>query len=141
MDSEVTTLDVRHLTVYRYERPVELGERIVMMRPRDRRDQRLVASRLVIEPRPSRLRWLYDAVDNCVALATFSGEAKLLRIENRFTVERTGDDSPGGEIDPSAQAYPFRLLRQRNCRTSPGRWSASIATRRARSIASRRISS
>jgi transglutaminase-like putative cysteine protease len=107
LDSEVTTLDVRHLTVYRYERPVELGEHRMMMRPRDRHDQRLVASRLVIEPRPSRLRWLYDAFDNCVALATFSGETKLLRIENRFTVERTEDDSPGGEIDPSAQVYPF----------------------------------
>lgn len=78
-----------------------------MMRPRDRHDQRLVASEIVIEPRPVRLRWLYDAFDNCVALASFSGQTKELRIENRFTVERTQDDSPGGEIDPSAQTYPF----------------------------------
>ena len=28
-------------------------------------------------------------------------------MENRFTVERTADDQPGGEIDPRAQFFPF----------------------------------
>jgi transglutaminase-like putative cysteine protease len=107
LQQQTTTLNVRHLTVYRYQRPIELGEHRMMMRPRDRHDQRLIASELIIEPRPTRLRWLYDAFDNCVALATFEGETKALRIENRFAVERTGDDSPGGEIDPAARTFPF----------------------------------
>ncbi len=107
MPGHKITLSVRHATVYRYENPVELGEHRMMMRPRDGHDQRLIASDLIIEPEPKRLRWLYDPFDNCVALASFEGETRLLRVENRFTVERTEDDQPGGEIDPSAATYPF----------------------------------
>jgi transglutaminase-like putative cysteine protease len=105
-----TVLNVRHVTTYRYARPVEFGEHRMMMRPRDGHDQRLIAAELLIEPQPKRLRWLYDAFDNCVALASFSGASSSLRVENRFTVERTADDSPGGEIDPRARSYPFSYL-------------------------------
>jgi len=104
---EKTILNVRHVTVYRYENPIELGEHRLMMRPRDGHNQRLIASDLIIEPEPRRLRWLYDPFDNCVALASFEGSTNILRVENRFTVERTEDDQPGGEIDPSAATYPF----------------------------------
>ena len=107
MQRDKAVLNVRHVTTYRYARPVEFGEHRMMMRPRDGHDQRLVASELLIEPRPARLRWLYDAFDNCVALASFSGASTALTIENRFTVERTADNSPGGEIDPRARLYPF----------------------------------
>ena len=110
MQREKTTWSVRHLTTYRYARPVELGEHRLMLRPRDGHDQRLVRSELVIEPEPVRLRWLYDALDNCVALATFAGPTMALAVESRFTVDRTEDDSPGGEIDPRARHFPFSYL-------------------------------
>ncbi len=110
MQRDKAVLNVRHVTTYRYARPVEFGEHRMMMRPRDGHDQRLVSSELVIEPQPARLRWLYDAFDNCVALASFSGASTSLRIESRFTVERTADESPGGEIDPRARLYPFSYL-------------------------------
>ncbi|HKN28516.1 MAG TPA: transglutaminase family protein [Roseiarcus sp.] len=110
MQRDKAVLNVRHATTYRYARPVEFGEHRMMMRPRDGHDQRLVSSELLIEPRPTRLRWLYDAFDNCVALASFSGASTSLKVESRFTVERTADDSPGGEIDPRARFYPFSYL-------------------------------
>ncbi len=110
LQTECATLNVRHVTTYRYARPVEFGEHRMMMRPRDGHDQRLLASDLRIDPEPRRLRWLYDAFDNCVAIAAFSGPSTSLRIESRFSVERSVDDSPGGEIDPRAQAYPFSYL-------------------------------
>jgi len=115
LDSEAattTTLFVRHVTTYRYARPVELGEHRMMLRPRDRHDQRLLSAELVVEPRPQRLRWVYDPFDNCVAVASFSGATELLRVESRFAVERFADDSPGGEIDPRAREYPFSYLPQ-----------------------------
>ena len=110
MEGDRTTLNVRHVTTYRYARAVGLGEHRMMMRPRDGHDQRLVESELLIEPQPTRLRWLYDAFDNCVALASFSGESSSLRVESRFTVERMADEQPGGEIDPRARVYPFSYL-------------------------------
>lgn len=110
MQHEKATLSVRHRTAYRYARPVELCEHRMMLRPRDGHDQRLIESELTIEPRPSRIRWLYDAFDNCVALATFAGATTSLSIESRFTVDRIEDEQPGGEIDPRAQTYPFAYL-------------------------------
>jgi transglutaminase-like putative cysteine protease len=110
VEREKTTLSVRHVTTYRYALPVELGEHRMMLRPRDGHDQRLVESQLVIVPRPVRIRWLYDAFDNCVALASFSGATSSLRVESRFTVDRTEDDAPGGEIDARAMRYPFAYL-------------------------------
>jgi transglutaminase-like putative cysteine protease len=79
----------------------------MMMRPRDGHDQRLVTAELDIEPEPKRLRWVYDAFDNCVAVATFSGTTKRLKVENRFSVERVVEDDSGVEIEPRAQIYPF----------------------------------
>ena len=73
MERDKTTLNVRHVTTYNYARPVQFGEHRVMMRPRDRHDQRLVSSELVIDPRPARLRWIYDAFDNCVAIGLVLG--------------------------------------------------------------------
>jgi transglutaminase-like putative cysteine protease len=107
MQSGRAILNVRHLTTYRYKRPVEFGDHRMMLRPRDGHDQRLLSSELIIEPEPRRLRWLYDTFDNCVAVASFSGAWTSLRVENRFSVERIEDDQPGGEIDPRAQFFPF----------------------------------
>ena len=107
MQAARAILNVRHLTTYRYKRPVEFGDHRMMMRPRDGHDQRLLSSELDIEPEPRRLRWLYDTFDNCVAVASFSGSWTSLRVENRFSVERIEDDQPGGEIDPRAQFFPF----------------------------------
>ena len=69
----MSLLTVRHVTVYRYSRPVGLGEHRMMFRPRESHDLRLLSSKLEITPRPASLRWLHDAFDNSVAVATFDG--------------------------------------------------------------------
>ena len=122
-------LNVRHLTAYRYARPVEFGDHRMMMRPRDGHDQRLLSSELEIDPEPRRLRWLYDTFDNCVAIASFSGAWTSL-------TSRTGSRSTGSStISPAAKStrgrtsFPFPTPRT-NCPTSPGRSNGSTATRR-----------
>jgi Bacterial transglutaminase-like N-terminal region len=55
-------LTVRHVTSYRYARPVVLGEHRLMLRPRDSHDLRILSTRLVIVPQPSAIRWLYDVL-------------------------------------------------------------------------------
>src|SRR5436309_1401410 len=62
-------LTVRHVTTYRYRRPVAFGEHRMMFRPRDSYDQRLIDSRLLITPEPVRVHWIHDPFGNCVALA------------------------------------------------------------------------
>lgn len=58
----MTVLEVRHLTTYRYRRPVGFGEHRMMFRPRDSYDQRLLGATLRITPTPSAVRWAYSGV-------------------------------------------------------------------------------
>jgi transglutaminase-like putative cysteine protease len=51
----MTVFLVRHLTKYRYRRPVRLGEHRLLFRPRDSFDERLLHSQLLISPQPLRL--------------------------------------------------------------------------------------
>jgi hypothetical protein len=55
----MTILNVRHTTVYRYRRPVRLGDHRLMLRPRDSHDLRLIRTNLNFLPRAS-VRWIHD---------------------------------------------------------------------------------
>jgi transglutaminase-like putative cysteine protease len=106
-NNPVPTFSVRHLTVYRYTRPVALGEHRMMFRPRDSYDQRLIEARLAIQPEPSDLRWLHDAFGNCVAVATFDTAAAELRFESEIKLEHTPSRLPNLQIEPRVAAFPF----------------------------------
>ena len=100
-------LSVRHRTIYRYRRPVAFGDHRIMFRPRDSYDQRLISSDLIITPAPRRIRWLHDVFGNCVAIASFSGEAKQLRFDSSIVLDHTPSNAPDYSIEDYARAYPF----------------------------------
>ena len=58
------TLTIRHVTTYRYRRPVAFGEHRMMLRPRDSHDQRVIEASLEISPEPRSLRFVQDAFGN-----------------------------------------------------------------------------
>src|SRR5712671_4483826 len=101
-------LTVRHLTVYRYSEPVELGEHRMMFRPRESHDLRLLTSSLEITPNPTSLRWLHDVFDNSVAVANFDGWARELRFDSSVTLEHSENTPPGYQLEEHAKTYPFR---------------------------------
>jgi len=103
----MTILTVRHVTTYRYRRPVAFGEHRMMFRPRDSYDQRLIDSRLLITPEPASLRWIHDPFGNCVALARFDTRASELRFESTIRVKHYPWNVPDFQIEPQAKAYPF----------------------------------
>ena len=103
-----TLLTVRHLTVYRYSRPVGLGEHRMMFRPRQSHDLRLLESSLEITPRPARLRWLHDVFDNSVAVATFDRSASELRFDSAVTLEHVETTLPEYPLEAYAKTYPFQ---------------------------------
>src|SRR5260370_3252098 len=103
----MTILTVRHVTTYRYRRPVALGDHRMMFRPRDSSDQRLIESRLVITPEPVRIHWIHDPFGNCVAIARFKARASELRFESTIRVDHYPDNVPDFQTDPRAKAYPF----------------------------------
>lgn len=101
-------LTVRHLTVYRYLEPVEIGEHRMMFRPRESHDLRLVNTRLTITPVPATLRWLHDVFDNSLAIATFDGETSELRFDSSLTLEHFEIPLPDYPLEEYARTYPFR---------------------------------
>jgi transglutaminase-like putative cysteine protease len=108
LERTMAMISVVHRTVYRYARPVQLGEHRLMCRPRDSHDLRLLGTALAITPRPVRVRWLHDAFANSIAVASFGEEpAAELSFESSFRAEHYPADPDGIEIEPYARVYPF----------------------------------
>jgi transglutaminase-like putative cysteine protease len=97
----------RHLTEYRYKRPVQLGKHRPLCPPRDSFDQRLLESHLSISPQPVRLRWIHDVFGNCVALFDFDTSSTYLDIESFIRLDHTPENAPDFEIDENAKLHPF----------------------------------
>jgi transglutaminase-like putative cysteine protease len=100
-------LTVNHVTTYAYSSPVGLGEHRMMLRPRDSYDQRLISATLDIEPRPHSLTWMHDVFDNCVAIASFTGQTRRLRFESNVTLDHTPFNGPEFLLEQRARFYPF----------------------------------
>jgi transglutaminase-like putative cysteine protease len=102
----MTILNVRHTTIYRYRRPVRLGDHRLMLRPRDSHDLRLIRTNLKFSPAAS-VRWIHDVFGNSIAIASFAELAAELRIESELQLETFVVERPRSEIAPAAASYPF----------------------------------
>jgi transglutaminase-like putative cysteine protease len=100
-------LTVRHVTTYRYRRPVEFGEHRMMFRPQESYDQRLLDMQLYIRPEPIDLRWIHDTFGNCVAIARFGELSDELRFESRVHLEHLPQNVPEFRMEAYARTYPF----------------------------------
>jgi transglutaminase-like putative cysteine protease len=101
-------LSIRHVTTYRYARPVFFGDHRLMLRPRDSHDLRLLETRLTITPEPAAIRWMHDVFSNSVAVVSFDAPADVLSITSSMRLEHfetSGD--PDCPLAPYAETYPF----------------------------------
>ncbi|TCR63913.1 transglutaminase family protein [Rhizobium sp. BK376] len=103
----MTIFSVRHVTAYRYMRPVEFGEHRLMFRPRDSFDQTLLSSRLEVDPKPEYIRWIHDVFGNCVAVIGFAQASRELRFETVIRLDHTPNVAIDLQIDQQALTYPF----------------------------------
>jgi transglutaminase-like putative cysteine protease len=101
-------LTIRHTTIYRYRRPVAFGEHRMMLRPRDDRDQTVLASDIDIVPTPSELAWTQDIHGNHLGVARFADRCTELRFESFITVDHAPASFSAGDIVDDAKTYPFR---------------------------------
>jgi transglutaminase-like putative cysteine protease len=103
-------LSIRHITHYRYRKPVAFGEHRMMFRPLESYDQRVLASSLTITPEPSQLRYAHDVFGNCVGISRFAGRSDELVFDSQVTLDHrplpafAGVD---GEVEPYTGAMPF----------------------------------
>jgi transglutaminase-like putative cysteine protease len=102
----LTILSVRHTTIYRYRRPVVLGDHRLMLRPRDSHDLRIIRTNLSVSPAAA-LQWSHDVFGNSVTVASFVEPAAELRIESRLELETYVVERPALQVAPEAASYPF----------------------------------
>jgi transglutaminase-like putative cysteine protease len=100
------SLTIRHVTTYRYRRPVAFGEHRMMLRPRDSHDQKVIEARLGISPEPSRLHFVQDEFGNHVAIAQFDSHSKELRFESIVSLEHSPGAPDDLDLPRSAGTFP-----------------------------------
>lgn len=101
------TIQIEHITRYRYSSEVAFGEHRIMMRPRESYDQRLLSADLAISPEPGALRWMQDVFGNAVAIVSFDGKADELEVRAAATVEHSPTEPEEIAVEPYAAAWPF----------------------------------
>lgn len=102
----MTVLTVRHVTTYRYARPVGFGEHRIMFRPRDSNDQRLLTAEIAVSP-TAEIRWMHDVFGNGVTLASFRDESAELRFETNIALDHTPEMVPRFRTEERAKHWPF----------------------------------
>jgi len=105
--ANMTVLNIKHRTTYRYRTAVSLGPHRLLLRPRESRDVRLVSYELTITPRAT-VAWAYDVFGNAVASAVFQGQTDQLEIISSARLELAAVPWPIFDIAASAITYPFR---------------------------------
>jgi transglutaminase-like putative cysteine protease len=101
------TLTIRHVTTYRYRRPVAFGEHRMMLRPRDSADQRVLEAILEIRPKPKSLRFVQDAFGNHFGIARFADCSTELSFESTVCLDHSPPHVAEIEIEDYARTFPF----------------------------------
>lgn len=101
-------VSVRHLTTYRYCKPVAFGEHRMMLRPDEAHDQRLLSAEVEISPEPALMRQVHDVSGACVGVARFERRAERLSFESRMCVDHRPEppfDLEAAPFVPGADPY------------------------------------
>ncbi|MDQ0466570.1 transglutaminase-like putative cysteine protease [Caulobacter ginsengisoli] len=104
-------LSIRHLTRYRYRKPVMLGEHRMMFRPLESYDQRVLSASVTISPEPHLLRHVHDVFGNAVGVASFLERTTELCFESRVTLDHRPVPAFDG-VDSYEERLPFAYSAQ-----------------------------
>ena len=107
MEFPLLTLRIRHITTYRYREPVALGPHRLMLRPRESRELRLIASEVTVTP-AAPITWAYDVSGNAVATVAFQAMADTLVIAAQSELQLDAVAYPVFDIAASAIVFPFK---------------------------------
>jgi transglutaminase-like putative cysteine protease len=112
-------LRIEHVTRYDFASPVLLGAHQLMLRPRENHNIRIASSELEIVPAATVLRWRRDALDNSVAIASFSESTRLLAITSRVVIEHYEEAPLDFVVDASAVQHPFHYAHTETLTLAP----------------------
>ncbi len=101
-------LQVRHVTRYRYAKPVKFGKHRAMFRPHEANDLRLTAFEINTNP-TSAHHWVHDVFSNSKVIMDFetAPPSETLEIVCEFNVVRSTVHEPKFPIAEFAARFPF----------------------------------
>ena len=107
LETIMAQIRIHHRTIYRYRQAVDLGPHRLMLRPRERRDLRLLSHQVSVTPQ-AQVSWATDVFGNAVATAVFNEMADVLTVDSVASVDLTASAWPVFAIAGSALTFPFR---------------------------------
>lgn len=99
-------LKILHRTYYNFTGVVRLGPHRLLLRPREGHELRVESAQLQTSP-PATIRWLRDAYDNSVAVASFADSAIHLEIISDVIVSHYDETPLDFLVAEYAVNYPF----------------------------------
>jgi transglutaminase-like putative cysteine protease len=99
--------NIRHHTVYRYSRPVQLGPQLLRFYPRDDGAQRVVDHQINISPTPIGRNDHLDLEGNRVTQLWFDGETDRFEVDVNLQVETLRNNALDFILAPEAVMLPI----------------------------------
>ena len=98
---------LRHVTRYKYDRPVSLGPHVIRLRPTPYCRTPILSYSLRVEPAGHFINWQQDPQSNYLARLVFPEKARELRVEVDLVAELSVYNPFDFFLESAAERFPF----------------------------------